>query len=694
MSVSSTYRLFGALALVMTLASQVRAQKEDAYDAFNRFCLKYFDASKEPEVYRTFGEDVKFLEGGAWRYVSETSACIAFETNLPTRSAVAFGTTTRYGKSTAQPDRHHFLHVHYLRGLKPVTTYHYRMTCVDARGKTVTSKDLTFTTKRLAGAVRIPGDLQGPPYMCDKANTTYLLTEDVVSDSAGINIVADGVTLDFGGHTIVYDDKAGAEDPTPNKRIYGWFAVQGPCGLRTSDHVGNLKVVNGTIRQGRGRGASRPAAYNPIFMRRPHHTELAGVTVEYAGSQITGIMIDSAADGVRVHHNVIVDRGTELYNRHRGLDGIKFNAEKNTEVLRCDHNLIKRTRHRGIAASSNTELDSNEIYIDSFATNSCGIIYYNNRGAQNLKMRRNRIYGTGYHPIGIGSGQGWSDVVVAENYIQMQGVAREERWKGGQGGGYQGTTGPQGFHPVNAIRLQRPRKNIVHENNTIVVKGRGKDCLMRGLWMVPDDKAGQGLVFRNNRIKLIAEDDKAEGYAVSCGGAKHHGDPPVLLEKNTVISNLLNVRFCDNYSHGGKYRFVGNRFVKVGSDARYQTILMGFREYKYPSFGHVFVDSSFEGGASYDLASFVGARAAQFDFSVGWTLDIKGTPGTMVQINDSEGTEAFSGNIPASGKLAVPLLQYRRSADGKTMLTPHTVTAGARRQDVTMDRAKSIDLTP
>ena len=66
----------------------------------------------------------------------------------------------------------------------------------------------------------------------------------------------------------------------------------------------------------------------------------------------------------------------------------------------------------------------------------------------------------------------------------------------------------------------------------------------------------------------------------------------------------------------------------------------------------------------------------------------------MVRITDREGTEAFSGTIPAAGELAVPLLEYCRNAKGKTMLTPHIVAAGGRWRDVKTDRAKSITLTP
>ncbi|HUU42220.1 MAG TPA: hypothetical protein VMX57_00485, partial [Planctomycetota bacterium] len=154
------------------------------------------------------------------------------------------------------------------------------------------------------------------------------------------------------------------------------------------------------------------------------------------------------------------------------------------------------------------------------------------------------------------------------------------------------------------------------------------------------------------------------------------------------------VRFSDNYSHGGKYRFARNTFTKVGSDTRYRTIVMGYRGYRYPSFGHAFFDTTFEGGASFDRVSFEGARDTQFDFSVGYTLDITGAPGTMVRISDRTGENVFSGAIAADAKLAVPLLAWRRNAEGRTMLTPHTVNAGGREVKVTIDRARTLNLAP
>jgi len=644
--------------------SEAMAGPAAVYRQFNRFCAQHFGAEQEDAMYVMFGKDLEVEKEGVWQHVSETSACVAWQTNLPARCYVEYGTSTDYGERTAEPERYFSLHLRYLTPLMPQTTYHYRLVSIDERGNKVVGQDRSFTTRRAAGTVKVPEDLAGPPYVLDKPDTTYLLTRDVTADATALNITADGVTLDLGAHTLVYDEKAGAADPTANERLFGWHASQNPCGIRTADRRRGLRIVNGTVRQGKAGSAARPYGYYPLFLRRASRTEIAGLTVIYFGEQVTGMMVDSdnAADEVHVHHNVFVDGGVALGNRHLGLDAIRG------PVGRCHHNLIKRTRHRGLTTGSNCELYCNEVYVDSYATNSYGIMYYNNRGAQDLRLHHNRIFGTGYHPIGIGSGQGYSNVRVYANYIQMQGTERQDRWKGGAGGG----DDPHQLHPVNGIRLQRPVENIVHEDNVIVVKGSGDGCMMRGLWLMPERRTGPGIAFRNNTVKLLAQDDRAEGYAIACGGeAEKVYTVPVTLVGNTVISNLVHVQFGDNYGHGGLYHFTANRFVKAGSDPRYKTIRMGWQGWKYPSFGHLFVDTRFEGGAGFDSTSFDGARGARYDFAVGWLVEIRGRPGATLSVRDKAGTTVFTGEIPQAGKLVVPLAQHLCTSNGQTASTPH-----------------------
>jgi len=659
------------------------ASAAEVYETFNKSCVEHFGAEKEDEVYRSFGRDVRIVNDGTWSHVSEASACLAWETNIPARTYVEYGTSAKYGHRTLEPERHFYLHVHYLRGLKPSVTYHYRLAMTDERGNVITSEDRSLATRAMPAAVRVPDDIGGPPFILDRPNTTYLVTEDLAATGTAIFIAASGITLDLGGHIITYDD----ERDTSN---------EGACGVRGHKRRGiglrGVTVVNGTIVQGQGNSSTRrlwDTLYNPIFFKNPSELEIAGVTTRYHGSQVIAVALIMGARRASVHHNVFLDAGASLFNRHTGMDVIAFGARDSA----CHHNLIKRTRHRGVKAASNNEIYANEIYIDSFATNSYGIMYYG-RQVRDLDLHHNRIFGTGYHPIGIGSGQGCRDVQVHGNFIQMQGTPPQGRWQGGQGGG-----DPTGqLHPVNCVRLQRPAGRVTHYDNVFVARGQGRGAMMRGVWLVPGSDTGGSLVLRNNRIKLIAEDDQAEGYAVSAGGAgEENRSSLVALRGNTIITNLCHVQFGDNYSHGGRYLFTANRFVRTGNDPRYEMIRFGWRGWKYGSYGHAFIDSEFEGGAGYDHVSFDGGRIGRYDFAVGWSIDIAAAPGARVLIRDRSGGQVFAGPVPQEGCVSVPLVQYTQNRAGKTSVTPHTVTVQKNgktvSQKVTIDQRRPLEMS-
>lgn len=115
-------------------------------------------------------------------------------------------------------------------------------------------------------------------------------------------------------------------------------------------------------------------------------------------------------------------------------------------------------------------------------------------------------------------------------------------------------------------------------------------------------------------------------------------------------------------------------------------------------FSHLFINTELRGGAGYGSVSFDGAGSGRYDFSVGWQLRIRTSPGARVSIKDKAGAEVFSGEIPSDGEISVPLIQYVQERDGETMLTPHTVTVSRRgrtvARDVTMDRNRTIMVAP
>jgi len=673
--------LVAVLAAVVAMAAAQEApgnaaevpSPEEVYAQFNEFCRLNFGAEKEPLVYEKFGRELRAVDGGDWRHVSERSATIAWQTNLPAKGMVEYGTTPQYGSITPEPERHFYIHVYTLHGLEPATTYHYRTVSVDEQGHRLVSKDMTLTTRPGGHAIELPGEVAGPPYVLDRPGS-YVLTRDVTADGTAIQIMADDVTLDLGGHTVVYDNR-------PMGPIEGdvWdYFEKSAVGVRVGKRrLTNVRILNGTIRQGAGDDAAQAngVGFNPLVSHSGCTGEIAGLTVEYHGPQVRGLKLSYGPD-YDVHHNVITDRGTVVTNRHQGTVAIEATP-------RVHHNLIKRARHRGIDGISGGKVFHNEIYVDSWATNSFGIGWYKSRRAEGYG---NRIFGTGYLVVGIATvSDGVGEIKVHDNLVHLQATAPADRWAeyGDQSGAY-------------CYRITWGGEDIEVYDNLFVTKGRDGG-MVRGIWACPEPGI-TGVVFHDNVIKAVAENEKTtlRGAIVVCGPGDGGPDAPMTFRNNLVLSNFCHVLLGENYGSGMNARFLGNRFAKAGP-ARddYRAIQIGF--WNQPTAGHQFVDSEFEEGTSYDHVKFEGTSERR-DFSVGWTLSLATAPGAEVKITDRRGEAVFSGRADEQGRLGVPLMQYVHRPDGKTPLTPHTIslTAAGRTltRQVEMDRPRQLEIRP
>lgn len=662
-------------------AGAAEEKAEDVCEAFNRFCIENFGAEKEPLVYEKFGRDLKFLKDGSWMHVSENSACIAWETNLPAKAYVEYGETKKYSSRTPVQERHFCIHIHYLKGLKPGTTYHYRLVSTDERGNRIMSEDATFEAKNLNNAVRIPGDRKAP-FVLDKAGATYLVTKDIVADGPAFDIRA-GITLDLGGHTVVYNEK-----PAAGKKMI--------CGLVPSRVGLECRIYNGTIKQGAGNDAGRTNSgdFSPIYAWGLKG-EIAGVTVVYSGVHLTGLFT-RYSKGLHIHHNIVEDRGFKITNRHKGTDAIKGG-------MKIHHNLVKRARHRGISFGS--EVYGNEIYCDSFATNGACVTYY---AAKNVKCHDNRLFGTGYALIGVSVvASGTRNVKVTSNFVHLASMGKTKRWKEyGPGSNMSG---------LRMCSYENGKvDNIEYSGNTVVVSGKGGGK-QRGLWVYPS-KGTTNVFFNNNIIKATGDSKTPGAVAICVNGEALPGIPPVFYRNNTVISNFCNVRFGGGYGSSGNSRFVSNVFVREGNNQRYKTVRNGY--WIYDSAGNVFLDSSFKGGAGFDKASFEGGEVGkgknahckgERDFTVQWYLTVKTAPGAKITIKDKTGKEVFSGEAGVDGKARAALSQYihkgktkpkrdsKWTTDSeKIYFTPHTVAVekngGKKTVKAVMDKSKEIEL--
>jgi hypothetical protein len=640
----------------------------DWYARFNQFCTDNFGAEIEPLAYDMFGQDLQFIDTGEWSYVSEHSAVLGFETNLPADAWVEYGETASYGMQAGPDDRRYYLHVVYLHDLDNNTTYHYRYVATDERGHVITSEDKTFTTHTPANVVYVPGSMGSPPYNLTQAGKTYVVTQDIVANGTAFEVGADDVTLDLGGHTVIYNNTH-QTDPTGDFWAFIDGAVQGVfCHDRN-----NFNLYNGTIKQGEGMNGATACGigYSPYFAYSSSGT-VAGITADYKGDQLSGI--DTKWSGPHYfHHNVVLDRGIGIDDRQAAMFGIADAAD-------IHHNLIKRVRHCGISGSSNNDVHSNEVYVDSCATNAFCVNFY---ATHDSECYDNRFFGTGYLVIGVGTvSNGVADVMVHDNYIHLQAVEPDSRWSeyGSQSGAY-------------CCRITWGGNNIQYYDNYMITYGRDGG-MVRGTWfhMTPDKI---DCVYRNNVVKAVLQNMESDiqGCIVHCGD-QDPDDGVLLYENNVVISNFCNVRLGEDYYGAGcNALLVGNTFLKEGPERPdYRTIGVGYGSFR--STGHEFYDSLFGPGAGYDHVRFDdwGPR----DITVGWTLTVETEPNAHVTIKDAFDDTVFDADADGEGVAETRLLQYFQTASGKTYHTDHTATAsdGEREKTVTvtMDAKKTIQI--
>ena len=473
-----------------------------------------------------------------------------------------------------------------------------------------------------------------------------------------------------------------------------------------------FRLLNGTVRQGTSpkMAVNRNSfAFNGLNVKGAD-AEIAGVTVIYDAPQSWAAVMDHPSGAVNIHHNVFEDRGTIIRNRHgaatRPLGFTK--GKRVANKFRVHHNLVKRTRQNGLSGAC--ENSHNEVYVDSWSTNSFAIQPVSIPEVAAGELAYNRIFTTGFNPYGFG----WAhkDLKIHHNLVHMQGINVRSRW----GERWGDINMSAAMRVTNYGKGGQKRNNLQYWNNLIVLKGRG-GCELRGVEFFSDETI-KDLIFHDNTVKVEVEDDKTlRAACVDTQGQPAKADTclPVVYRNNKLISNICHVRFGDSYGIGSNHHFINCTFTRTGDDPRYHTFIF---DRGYWSRRHEMVDCTFGPGTAYN--DVIWKRTANTSwYKVRWTLSVRTTPGAKVTISDKSGAEVFSGVADADGAVAAVLTQCvirprewkpgvragaglmevkERSKHQELAETPHTVTveAGGRRAaaTVTMDRRQRIDVRP
>lgn len=613
-------------------------------------------------MYDTFGQQLQ-SPSNYWEYVSEASASIGFRTNLPAESYIQYGPTEAYGQQTSLTDRRYAVHLHRLTGLTPGTRYQYRVVIEDERGNRVFGPNRSLTTQTMPTAIRIPDDMPGnAPYSLNTQGATYLVTRDLVVNGKAFDLTAANVTLDLGGHTIVYNNRAQSISG-------GWtdYLDNAAFGIKAMGYPDNVRILNGTIRQGAGNNAGHrdeAIGFNPIYARIGSNFELAGVEMDYGGPQLIGLYLHWGPGDARIHHNVFLDRGDVILNRHGAGSRSMIYAAGSTGSGQIYDNLIKRTRQMGLHGN---QVYNNEIYIDSYTTNSFGI----SRG-DNALYRNNRIFGTGYHVVGIGWGKGNT---YRNNFVHLVGQGPDFRDTE-----YGNQESLNGFRLTQYAGSTADYSDNLYELNTILIKGgacNGSSCTeARGIQHSADASIRNNVI-RDNVIKVDMASSIRQAAAVVTQGLRDRcgTEEPILWEGNTLISNIANVRMGDYYAAGCNHRFHQNHLVRIGSRSDYYTFVF---DTGWALKDHHMVDASFAGGASLNSVRFLNAGQ---DFHVGWTLQVQvrssgqAVAGASVSLFDINDQQIAQGTTDANGRFSAVVTQLIRRQGGDEQKTPTRVVA-------------------
>jgi hypothetical protein len=648
---------------------EVDAPAEVVYATFNQFCKSYFGVKRDTLYYRQAKKSAS--EGKpAWVYASERSAVISRETALPSYSYIEYGPGVSYTLKTAVQERPFYLHTHYLTNLLPNSTYHYRFVYVDENGKETRRDEGTFVTRAAQpGTIYISTETGLPPYVLDQENTTYLLTEDIVADGAAFDIRAGGITLDLGGHTVIHASK-------PLENLRHRDLRNSGAGIRRygATRLSGLKIYNGTLRQGdapnntdylAGENMLKPdpermkklaanlnKGFSNIELEGFDNVEIAGVTGEYYLPQSYSMRFDSCAGVYSIHHNVFLDKGTQMFDRHgaggaRSLVFRPLSSLKQTEnQFTVHHNLIKRTRQNAINVASS--IYNNEIYVDSWVVNSFAI----QPAAQGGRVYNNKMFLSGYYACGIL----WADkdLLVKDNFIHMEG-AKTMISKPLNGRRLIETWGEQdilaGMRITNYGKGGTERSNLRYEGNIILGNARhGSE--MRGTEFF-SDYSNREIVFSNNIIHVSADDTLSKASCVNTQGAFNDRSKhlPILYTDNTLISNQCNIRFGDDYGQGSNHHFVRCELIRSGNNPAYHTFVFDGGN---AVFGHVLLDCAFKDGAGEEDVYWYRTGIAS-NYSIQQTLQVNARPGTRISIVDRKGNSVVRDTVLSTSKLVVPL---------------------------------------
>lgn len=506
-------------------------------------------------------------------YASLNSVNVNITTRLALRARIQVSEDKAFNTIIDSQESPRLLHNHifHLSKLQPYTPYFYRITYFE-NSKFHQLKDGRFVTKPTED-VLILSESVSTPIRLTRDNTTYVLeakSQPYLFDNTAFIVSGDNVTLDLNGNTI--------EVITDSKQLDG-AVTNGNKPLR------KFSLINGII-EVEGKNCIVKFC-NALVFNNIQRLAVNGLAVSYKAPNSRGVVVNAKATAFKsyfssIRNNSFEDKFHVVPNRHGmgATSAILINSDTTKEqgYFEVANNLVLRSRQNGIQRAG--PIFNNEIYIDSWATNSFAIQPRSERGYKGHKISKNKIFLTGYHAIGFG----WSheDLLFEDNFVEMQGInTGKKRWW--EGFGDQNSL--NGFRITNYGKGGQIRHNQKYHENTIIGVARN-GSQMRGLQLWTDSSIS-GTEFKWGTVEIIAEDlNTLQAAPIVIHGTSNAASEHAIsiYKQSTIRSNITFIRFGDYYGRGQNALFDQIQFEKIEGNPNFTPFIF---DGGYTSRGHI-----------------------------------------------------------------------------------------------------------
>jgi hypothetical protein len=320
-----------------------------------------------------------------------------------------------------------------------------------------------------------------------------------------------------------------------------------------------------------------------------------------------------------VHHNLLYDRGNKVTDRHAGIRALLADSGGAAEVA---YNSLRRFRQIGIDGAASVH--DNELYCDSFVTNSFAL-----SAGDNAVIKNNRIFGMGYHPVGIGWG---SNIHVKDNFIYLWGYAPTRRDPE-----YERNSSISGMRVTNYYAETTALHDMLFEGNYIVLKATDNCTLARGIWTV-NSLRDSNILYRHNTVKVEAMPgnyvDKYNEFSdyyyngdvnsviaavtVQGNGWDSEDIPDALVfEDNRLISNVNHIVIGEGYGITSGVRFYRTTLEKIDHDIGrfYAPLRLGF--WYWNTLKNRIIDTKFAGVTEEEMTPYFYGGAGKMEVFYG-----------------------------------------------------------------------------